>query len=122
MKEDILGILQLSKFGDILKLIKDDTGEEINLYELPLDDPKVYSYFQRGWNGDVFHFGAKGLTGYCRMLKPDNITELVNCIGLYRPGVMEGNFHNEYILRKRVRGKYHLEKGREKYFKVAGIS
>lgn len=111
LKEDILGILQLSKFGDILKLIKDDTGEEINLYELPLDDPKVYSYFQRGWNGDVFHFGAKGLTGYCKMLKPDNITELVNCIGLYRPGVMEGNFHNEYILRKKGEREVSFRKG-----------
>lgn len=111
LKEDILGILQLSKFGDILKLIKNDTGEEINLYELPLDDPKVYSYFQRGWNGDVFHFGAKGLTGYCKMLKPDNITELVNCIGLYRPGVMEGNFHNEYILRKKGEREVSFRKG-----------
>lgn len=100
LKEDILGILQLSKFGDILKLVKEHTGKDVDIYTLPLDDKKVYSYFQKGWTGDVFHFGAKGLTGYCKMLKPDNITELVNCIGLYRPGVMEGNFHNEYILRK----------------------
>lgn len=100
LKEDILGILQLSKFGDILKLVKEHTGKDVDIYTLPLDDKKVYSYFQKGWTGDVFHFGAKGLTGYCRMMKPDNITELVNCIGLYRPGVMEGNFHNEYILRK----------------------
>lgn len=100
LKEDILGILQLSKFSDILSLVKEHTGDEIDLYNLPLDDTKVYTYFQKGWNGDVFHFGAKGLTGYCKLLKPDNITELVNCIGLYRPGVMESNFHNEYILRK----------------------
>lgn len=100
LKEDILGILQLSKFEDILRLIKEHTGKEVDIYSLPLDDRTVYTYFQKGWTGDVFHFGAKGLTGYCKLLKPDNITELVNCIGLYRPGVMEGNFHNEYILRK----------------------
>lgn len=100
LKEDILGILQLSKFSEILALIKENTGKDIDIYNLPLDDEKVLSYFQRGWTGDVFHFGAKGLTGYCKQLKPDNITELINCIGLYRPGVMESNFHNEYILRK----------------------
>lgn len=100
LKEDILGILQLSKFEDILRLIKEHTGKEVDIYSLPLDDRTVYTYFQKGWTGDVFHFGAKGLTGYCKLLKPDDITELVNCIGLYRPGVMEGNFHNEYILRK----------------------
>jgi DNA polymerase III alpha subunit len=111
LKEDILGILQLSKFGDILKLVKEHTGKDVDIYTLPLDDKKVYSYFQKGWTGDVFHFGAKGLTGYCKMLKPDNITELVNCIGLYRPGVMEGNFHNEYILRKNEEREVSFRKG-----------
>lgn len=111
LKEDILGILQLSKFGDILKLVKEHTGKDVNIYTLPLDDKKVYAYFQKGWTGDVFHFGAKGLTGYCRMMKPDNITELVNCIGLYRPGVMEGNFHNEYILRKNGEREVSFRKG-----------
>lgn len=111
LKEDILGILQLSKFGDILKLVKEHTGKDVDIYTLPLDDKKVYTYFQKGWTGDVFHFGAKGLTGYCKMLKPDNITELVNCIGLYRPGVMEGNFHNEYILRKNGEREVSFRKG-----------
>lgn len=111
LKEDILGILQLSKFGDILKLVKEHTGKDVDIYTLPLDDKNVYTYFQKGWTGDVFHFGAKGLTGYCRMMKPDNITELVNCIGLYRPGVMEGNFHNEYILRKNGEREVSFRKG-----------
>lgn len=111
LKEDILGILQLSKFGDILKLVKEHTGKDVDIYTLPLDDKKVYTYFQKGWTGDVFHFGAKGLTGYCRMMKPDNITELVNCIGLYRPGVIEGNFHNEYILRKNGEREVSFRKG-----------
>lgn len=111
LKEDILGILQLSKFGDILKLVKEHTGKDVDIYTLPLDDKKVYTYFQKGWTGDVFHFGAKGLTEYCRMMKPDNITELVNCIGLYRPGVMEGNFHNEYILRKNGEREVSFRKG-----------
>lgn len=111
LKEDILGILQLSKFGDILKLVKEHTGKDLDIYNLPLEEKKVYDYFQKGWTGDVFHFGAKGLTGYCKMLKPDNITELVNCIGLYRPGVMEGNFHNEYILRKNGEREVSFRKG-----------
>lgn len=111
LKEDILGILQLSKFGDILKLVKEHTGKDVDIYNLPIEEKKVYDYFQKGWTGDVFHFGAKGLTGYCKMLKPDNITELVNCIGLYRPGVMEGNFHNEYILRKNGEREVSFRKG-----------
>lgn len=33
-------------------------------------------------------------------MKPENINELSACVALYRPGPMENNFHNEYILRK----------------------
>lgn len=96
LKEDILGVLQLDKFRNILDLI----GKDIDIYNLPLSDKKVYKYFQKGWNGDVFHFGSNGLTGYCKELQPENIHDLIAAISLYRPGAMENNFHNEYILRK----------------------
>lgn len=100
LKEDILGVLQLDKFRYCLNLIKENTGEEIDIYNLPLDDHKVYEFFQKGLNGDVFHFGSTGLTGYCKQLLPENINDLIAGISLYRPGAMENNFHNEYVLRK----------------------
>lgn len=99
LKEDILGIKELDKFARIIELVKESTGKDISIYNIPLDDPKVYKYFQNGWNGDVFHFGSPGLTGYCKEMKPKNINELTAAISLYRPGAMENNFHNEYILR-----------------------
>lgn len=100
LKEDILGIRQLDKFNDIVRLVKENKDIDIDLYNIPLDDEKVYEYFKKGWNGDVFHFGSKGLTGYCKELLPDNIDDLIAGISLYRPGSMENNFHNEYVLRK----------------------
>lgn len=101
LKEDILGVKQLDKFQNILKLIKENHGVDIDIYNLPLDDKEVYRYFKNGWNGDVFHFGSSGLTSYCKEMQPDNIEDLVVAISLYRPGAMENNFHNEYIARKR---------------------
>lgn len=100
LKEDILGIKQLDKLSLIIDLIKQNTGTLIDIYSLPLDDLEVYNTFQRGENGDIFHFGSKGLTNYCRELLPENINDLIAGIALYRPGAMENNFHNEYILRK----------------------
>lgn len=100
LKEDILGVLQLDKFEEIIRLIKENTGQDINIYKVPLDDEKVYEYFTKGWNEDTFHFGSTGLTGYCKELKPDNIEDLIAAISLYRPGAMENNFHNEYVFRK----------------------
>lgn len=101
LKEDILGVKQLDKFQNILKLIKENHGVGVDIYNLPLDDKEVYRYFKNGWNGDVFHFGSSGLTSYCKEMQPDNIEDLVVAISLYRPGAMENNFHNEYIARKR---------------------
>lgn len=100
LKEDILGILQLTKFQEILALIKQETNEDIDIYNVSLDDEEVYRYFKNGWNGDVFHFGSTGLTGYCKLLQPENIEDLIAGISLFRPGSMESGFHNEYILLK----------------------
>jgi DNA polymerase-3 subunit alpha len=100
LKEDILGIAQLDKFTEILSSIKEHNGDVVDIYTLPLEDQEVYKYFQKGWNGDVFHFGSLGLTGYCRMLKPGNIEDLIAGIALFRPGSMESGFHNEYVLLK----------------------
>lgn len=97
LKEDILGIKQLDKFQDIVELIENNTGKRVDIYTIPLNDRKVYEFFKKGWNADVFHFGSPGLTGYCRELKPDNIEDLVAAISLYRPGGMELGFHTDYV-------------------------
>ena len=102
----------------VLKLVEKNHGDRIDIYHVPLDDKTVFKYFQRGWNGDVFHFGAKGLTGYCKLLKPDNINELINCIGLFRPGVMESGFHNKYVARKFGEEDIDTRKGEDEVLKT----
>lgn len=101
LKEDILGIEQLDKIDGTLKLIKEHYGKTIDPYkDIPFDDPKVFEYVEKGWLGDVFQFGAKGLSSYCTKMKPNSLEELSDCAALYRPGAMENNYHNDYILRK----------------------
>lgn len=101
LKEDILGIEQLDKLAETLRLIKKHHGIDIDLYkDVPLDDPTVFEYVKKGYLGDVFHFGAKGLSSYCIQMKPNSLEELSACAALYRPGPIENNIHNEYILRK----------------------
>lgn len=97
LKEDVLGVKQLDKFQDMVRLIKEHEGEDIDIFKIPLDDPETYRYFQNGWCEDNFHFGSSGLTGYCKQLKPTNIEDLIAGISLYRPGAMENGFHEKYI-------------------------
>lgn len=100
LKEDILGIKQLDKFQNIIDLVKENKGIELDFYKFNFNRNEVYEYFSKGWNGDIFHFGSSGLTGYCKELKPENIDDLIAGISLYRPGAMESNSHNEFILIK----------------------
>lgn len=95
LKDDILGIRQLDKFQDILKLIKDNGKEVPDIYNLP-HDREVYRYFSNGWNGDVFQLGSHGLTEYTKLLKPQEMEDLIAAVAIFRPGPMENNYHNIY--------------------------
>lgn len=97
LKEDILGVKQLDKFGNIIRLIRENHKVDIAINEIPLDCEKTFMHFHYGFNSDVFHFGSSGLTQYCRELRPTNIEDLIAGISLYRPGAMESNYHNEFI-------------------------
>lgn len=102
LKEDILGIEQLDKLTDILKLIEENRGIKLDLYkDIPLNDPEVFEYIKKGFLSDVFHFGAKGLSNYCIQMQPESLNEMGMCAALYRPGPIENNIHNEYILAKK---------------------
>lgn len=96
LKEDILGLSQLDKFANILKLIKANYGKDINVNKIPLDEPEVYKYFRRGWNEDVFQFGTTGLMNYCRQVKPTCLEDLIAMTALFRPGPMDINAHQDF--------------------------
>lgn len=117
LKEDILGIRQLDKFRFIIDLVKQDTGVDLDIYNLPMDDRDVFEYFRRGWNEDLFHFGSKGLTSYCIQVQPDTIHELIAIIALYRPGTMYVGSHTEYLNLKHGRKKIEYDFGLEEITK-----
>lgn len=96
LKEDILGLSQLDKFSSIIWLIKKNQGIDINVNEIPLDEPEVFKYFKRGWNEDVFQFGTTGLMNYCRQVKPNCLEDLIAMTALFRPGPMDINAHQDF--------------------------
>lgn len=96
LKVDILGIKQLDKFDEIIRLVKQNYNKTIILNEIPLNEKGVYTFFQQGFNEDVFQFGGGGLKNYCKELLPDNIEDLIATVALYRPGPMEIGAHQRY--------------------------
>ena len=117
LKEDILGLLQLDKFSNMLNLIKKNCGKWIDVNKIPFDDVEVFKYFRRGWCEDVFQFGSNGLMGYCRMVKPNNLEDLIAMNALFRPGPMDIGAHQDFADIKNGKKKPQYDYGMEEITK-----
>ncbi|OGH64139.1 MAG: hypothetical protein A2821_02535 [Candidatus Magasanikbacteria bacterium RIFCSPHIGHO2_01_FULL_41_23] len=98
LKNDFLGIRNLAILGNAVEFVKKTTGQEIDIYNLPLDDAKVYEMLARGETMGVFQLGGSGMTRWLKELKPNRIEDIMAMVALYRPGPMESI--PEYIRRK----------------------
>lgn len=86
IKMDFLGLRNLTIIKEALKLIKQNHGIEIDIDNIPLDDPKVFELFQRGETNAIFQFESDGMKKHMRDLKPDRFEDLIAMNALYRPG------------------------------------
>lgn len=100
VKNDLLGLSQLAFFEDILRLIKEKENIDLDIYNVPLDDEKVYEYLSKGWNSEVFQFNSYLLINYCKMLLPKNIMDLAAAVAAVRPGPMNNGLDKKYVKRK----------------------
>ncbi len=98
LKMDFLGLKTLTILNDALQLIKENHGVEIDLDQIPLDDPKTFELFQRGETVAIFQFESEGMREWLRKLKPTSIDDLIAMNALYRPGPMD--LIPNYIARK----------------------
>lgn len=105
LKEDILGLNQLDKFQNMLRLIKQDTGKEIDVNKIPFNDEEVFKYFRKGWCEDVFQFGTNSLMNYCKQVKPTEFSDLAAMTALFRPGPIASNAHLEFAKIKNGKSK-----------------
>lgn len=98
LKNDFLGIRNLAILGNAVEIVKKTTGEDVNIYTLPLDDTKTFEMLARGETMGVFQLSGSGMTRWVKELKPNRIDDIMAMVALYRPGPMESI--PEYIDRK----------------------
>ena len=99
IKLDALGLKTLSVISDTLKSIKDRTGKEINLSELPLDDANVYKTLSEGYTKGVFQAEATPYTNLRIKMGVSSFEDLAASNALVRPGAMN-TVGASYIKRK----------------------
>ena len=88
LKMDFLGLRTLSVLQRTVNLIKKHDGIDVDLEQIPLDDPKVFALFQRGETKGIFQFESAGMRDLLQKLKPDKLGDLIAANALYRPGPM----------------------------------
>ena len=98
IKFDFLGLRTLTVISDAVKLIKQFQNIDIDIAEIPMDDPEVYKLFSEGLTIGLFQFESTGMREYLKKLKPTVLEDLFAMNALYRPGPM-GNI-NDFIARK----------------------
>jgi DNA polymerase-3 subunit alpha len=99
IKLDALGLKTLSVISDTLKSIKERTGRDINLSELPLDDANVYKMLNEGYTKGIFQAEATPYTNLLIKMGVDKFEDLAASNALVRPGAMK-TVGDSYIKRK----------------------
>ena len=98
IKMDFLGLKTLSELKEAVKVIKETTGDVIDLDNIPIDDEKTYKLYQEGRTIGTFQFESAGMQKYLRELKPTVFEDLIAMNALYRPGPMD--YIPSFIARK----------------------
>ncbi len=89
LKMDFLGLVNLSILGKAIEIIASHGGPQLDLHEVPLDDPKTMELLSSGETTGVFQLEGTGMRRHIKELKPSSLRDVAAMIALYRPGPME---------------------------------
>lgn len=88
LKMDFLGLSNLTIINNTLRIIRKVYKKEIQLGEIPNDDPQTFQLLQRADTTGVFQLESAGMKRYLKELKPTLFEDIIAMGALYRPGPM----------------------------------
>lgn len=97
LKVDFLGLSTLTIMQRACDFIHERHNIDLNLHNIPLDDPETYDFIGHGHTAGVFQLEGNGMTRYLLQMKPQNLDNIIAMVALFRPGPME--FIPSYIKR-----------------------
>jgi DNA polymerase-3 subunit alpha len=103
LKMDFLGLRNLDVITDTLELVRRTSGVEVDIDSVDLEDQPTYDLLSRGDSIGVFQLESGPMRALMRSLAPSSFDDVAALVGLYRPGPMAANMHNDYADRKNGR-------------------
>ncbi|HEV3474941.1 MAG TPA: DNA polymerase III subunit alpha, partial [Actinomycetota bacterium] len=102
LKMDFLGLRNLSVIEDTVRMLR-ETGIDVDVDHLPLDDAATYELYGRGDTTGIFQVEGAGMRSLARDLQPSRFEDLMALMALIRPGLLGMGQHTEYVERKHGR-------------------
>lgn len=107
IKFDFLGLKTLTVLDKALKHIQTDIGKELNIDGIPLDDVKTYDLLCRGDSLGVFQLESSGMRELLVKLAPEQFSDLIALVALYRPGPLDSGMVDDFVETKHGRATAH---------------
>ncbi|WP_372783701.1 error-prone DNA polymerase [Litorivivens sp.] len=100
MKVDILALGMLSSIRKSLALISQQQNREFTLQDIPAEDPATYDMLCQADSVGVFQIESRAQMTMLPRLAPRCFYDLVIQIAIVRPGPIQGDMVNPYLLRR----------------------
>ncbi len=103
LKIDYLGLRNLTMIEDILDLVREHEGKDIDPYKIPLDCTATFRLLREGSTTGIFQLESRGMRRLVKALKIESFEDIVAALALFRPGPMQSI--ETYIARREGREK-----------------
>ncbi|MFY9978007.1 MAG: error-prone DNA polymerase [Candidatus Sulfotelmatobacter sp.] len=103
VKVDLLGLGMMAVLKDSLELVRKHYPEEVDLAQLPQDDPAVYSTLQKADTIGMFQVESRAQMACLPRLQPKKFYDIVVQVAIIRPGPIVGQMVNPFLQRRQGR-------------------
>jgi len=100
IKLDLLSLRTLSMIQETVELIHQHRGVELDLEEIPLDDPAVYRLLEEADTIGCFQVESRAQMQILPRMKPQRFEDLIVEVALIRPGPIQGDMVRPYLKRR----------------------
>jgi error-prone DNA polymerase len=103
IKIDLLGLGMMAVLEESLALIREHSGVEVDLAQLPPGDPAVYRALQAADTVGMFQVESRAQMACLPRVRPEKFYDIVVQVGIIRPGPIAGKMVPPYIRRRQGR-------------------
>ncbi len=109
LKIDFLGLRTLTVIDNAVKLVKKLRGIDIDIANIPTDDPKTFELLDKAETTCVFQLESAGMRDLVRRMHPSVFSDISALVALYRPGPMQSGMLDSFVKRKNGQEKITFE-------------